>query len=86
MIQLSGKKIAPFAGTLGQVLSSFITEAVKDSSASPNYAYILFEASALTLTFSKDNADAFNAVEEQLTPALNSIIEGNVSDYLGYAF
>ena len=40
----------------------------------------------MTLTYSKDNSDAFNAVEEQLTPALNSIIEGNVSDYLGYAF
>jgi len=66
----------PFAGVLGQVLASFITEVAKDEkNASPNFVYILFEASALTLTFVKDNRDAFIAVEDQLTPALNYIIQ-----------
>lgn len=57
-----------------------------DGSASPNYAYILFEASALTLSYTRDNAEAFAAVEEELTGAISTIIEQNVSDYLGYAF
>ena len=77
----------PFAETLGQVLGSFITEVAKDEqSTSPNYAYILFEAAALTLTFVKSNQAAFTAVEDQLTPALNTIIEKNNTDYMGYAF
>lgn len=42
---------------------------------SPNYIYILFEASALTLTYVKQHAEAFAAVENQITPVLNSIIE-----------
>jgi hypothetical protein len=45
-----------------------------EKNASPNFVYILFEAAALTLTFVKDNRQAFTAVEEQLTPALNNII------------
>ena len=53
---------------------------------SPNYAYILFEASALTLTYVKGDAQAFAAVEDKLVPALNMIIEQNVTDYMGYAF
>ena len=46
-----------------------------ESDTSPNYAYILFEASALTLTYVKSDAQAFAAVEDKLAPALNDIIE-----------
>ena len=54
VISLSKQNLEPFAQTLGQVLSSFITEVVKDdTNTSPNYAYILFEAAALTLTYVK---------------------------------
>lgn len=69
------------------MLASFITEVAKDEAgSSPNYTYILFEASALTLTFVKDQRDAFKAVEDYLTPALNLIIENNVTDLTGFAF
>jgi hypothetical protein len=54
--------------------------------ASPNYTYILFEALALTLTYVKNSPEAFNSVEDQLTPVLNMIMEQNVTDLLGYAF
>ena len=61
---------------LGQVLATFIQEvAQNESGVSPNYIYILFEASALTLTFIKENRDAFKSVEDQLTPPLNYIIQ-----------
>ena len=77
----------PFAATLGEVLQKFINDIVKgESDTSPNYAYILFEASALTLTYVKSDAQAFAAVEDKLAPALNEIIEKNVTDYMGYAF
>ena len=54
VISLSKQNLVPHAETLGDVLYQFITEAVKDdANTSPNYAYILFEAAALTLTFVK---------------------------------
>lgn len=65
VIQLSKQNLIPFAPVLGQVLANFIQEVAKDEgNASPNYVYILFEAAALTLTFVKDNRDAFVAVED----------------------
>jgi len=79
--------LIPYAAVLGQVLSSFILEVAKDEgNSSPNYVYILFEAAALTLTFVKDNREAFVAVEDQLTPALNQIIQNGLSDLSSYAF
>jgi hypothetical protein len=58
------------------VLSSFITELVRDgASASPNYVYILFETTALTLTYVKHNKEAFATVEQHITPALNLILQ-----------
>ena len=40
---------------------------IKDqTTASPNYTYILFEASALTLTYVKLDQSAFSNVEAQL--------------------
>ncbi len=56
VIQLSKQNLVPFAQVLGQVLASFIFEVAKDeTNASPNYVYILFEATALTLTYVKDD-------------------------------
>jgi len=67
--------ILPFAGVLGYTLNFKRYEVARDEgNSSPNYVYILFEAAALTLTFVKENRDAFVAVEDQLTPALNQII------------
>jgi hypothetical protein len=60
VIQLSKQNLIPYAETLGSLLATFINEVVKDqSSPSPNYVYILFEASALTLTFVKQDPTAF---------------------------
>lgn len=65
VIQLTKHNLVPFAPTLGSVLASFITEVCKDEkNASPNFIYILFEASALTLTYVKDDRTAFSAVED----------------------
>lgn len=68
------------------MLASFIAEVIKDGSTSPNYVYILFEASALTLTYVRSDPNAFNSVEGQLTPVLNQIMEQNSTELLGYAF
>ena len=87
VIQLSKQNLVPFAFVLGQVLASFIHQVTKnEATASPNYTYILFEVAALTLTFVKGFNDAFQAVENQLTPALNSIIEQNFANLSGYAY
>jgi hypothetical protein len=52
--------LIPYAETLGSLLATFINEVVKDqSSPSPNYVYILFEAAALTLTYVKQDPTAF---------------------------
>ena len=65
----------PYCNALGSVLANFINEVTKDEkNASPNFVYILFEASALTLTYVKENREAFTQVEDQLSPALNNII------------
>jgi CAS/CSE protein, C-terminus len=71
---------------LGQILSQFINAAALDeASTSPNYLYILFETTALTLRHLK-GTDAFSIVEGHLTNALALIIERNVTDMLSYAF
>lgn len=79
-----------FAQPLATVLSSFITDLVRDdSTASPNYVYILFESTALTLTYVKNNKEAFSMVEQHITPALNLILQqqsGNSSEFTSYAF
>ena len=77
----------PFAETLGQVLSAFIDAAARDEAqSSPNYIYILFETTALTLRHLKNHPQLFIQVEACLGPALNYIMEKNVSDMIGYAF
>ena len=64
VVQLSKQSIVPFAQTLGQVLSHFISEVVRDIQVSPNYSYILFETAALSLTFTKGSAEGFAQIEE----------------------
>lgn len=86
VVQLSKQNIAPFAGTLGEVMSHFMNEVVKDTQVSPNYTYILFEIAALSLTYTKHQPEAFAQIEDKLTPTLNQIIAQSVSDYVGYAF
>lgn len=87
VVQLAQNHIQPFAQTLGQVLSQFISQAAKDEAqSSPNYVYILFETTALTLRFLKHDNQAFEQVEASLTPSLNMIIQQNITDMNGYAF
>ena len=75
-----------FADTLGQILGSFINAAALDeSTTSPNYLYILFETTALTLRHLKGTAQ-FDSVENQLIQSLGIIIERNISDMMSYAF
>lgn len=77
----------PFAETLGQVLSSFIDSAARDEAqSSPNYLYILFETTALTLRHVRHSPEVFAQVERQLCGALNYVISQNVQDMVGYAF
>ena len=57
-----------------------------ESQSSPNYMYILFETTALTLRHVKTHPDVFSMVENALAPALNFIIEKNIADMIGYAF
>ena len=75
-----------FAEILGQILASFISAAALDeATTSPNYLYILFETTALTLRHLK-GTPAFDTVEAQLIPSLGIIVERNISDMMSYAF
>ena len=87
VIQLSKQNLVPFAFVLGQFLAYFIHQVAKnEATVPPNCTCILFEAAALTLTFVKDFHDAFQAVEDQLTPALDFIIKQKLAGLSGYAF
>lgn len=68
------------------MLGQFINQEVDNQSQSPNYLYILFESAALSLTYCREDQQAFGFLEEQLTDALNKIIQNNLSDLIGYAF
>jgi len=69
------------------VLSSFIDQAARDEAqSSPNYIYILFETTALTLRHLKNHPEVFSLIESNLAPALNYIMQQNISDMIGYAF
>lgn len=59
--------------------------ALDEASTSPNYLYILFETTALTLRHLK-GTEAFGIVEGHLGNSLALIIERNVTDMLSYAF
>lgn len=52
VVQISQEKIQAFSETLGQVLHKFITDTANDENdQSPNYVYILFETTALSLKY-----------------------------------
>lgn len=86
-VQLAQDNILPFAETMGQVVSAFIDQAAKDEAqSSPNYIYILFETAALTLRHLKGHPQAFQMVENYLSPTLNYIMEKNITDMIGFAF
>ena len=53
----------------------FISEVVRDTQVSPNYTYILFETTSLSLTYTKNLPEAFAQIEDQITPILNGIIQ-----------
>ena len=86
-VQLAQNMIAPFAQTMGSVLASFLEGAARDEKqSSPNYIYILFETTALTMRHLKGTPEYFQVVEDMLIPPLNLIISTNVTDMIGYAF
>lgn len=53
---------------------------------SPNYVYILFETTALTLKYIDGNPDQMAKLQQNLSGPLNYIIENNKTDFIGYAF
>ena len=72
---------------MGAVLAKFILDSAQDENdKSPNYIYILFETTALTMKFMKSNTAEFNKLQALLTPSLNFLIENNKTDLMGYAF
>ena len=56
-----------------------------EATTSPNYLYILFETTALTLRHLK-GTPAFDTVESLLIPSLGVNVERNFSDMMSYAF
>jgi hypothetical protein len=74
-VSLAQGRLAEYGETLGSVLKTFILEAAKDQSqSSPNYLYILFETTALTLRYLKDNKPVFAQVEAALLDSLCFVI------------
>lgn len=72
---------------LGQIFNQFILAAAKDEAqSSPNYLYILFETTALTLRYLKSNPESFQQAEICLQESLHLIIQTNVTDMISYAF
>ena len=68
-------------------MSSFIDGAARDEAqSSPNYIYILFETTALTLRHTKNIPQSFAQIESCLSSALNYIMEKNITDMIGYSF
>ena len=58
VVQLSSTQVLQFSDTLGGTLNKFITDMASDENdQSPNYAYILFETTALTLKFLRTSPD-----------------------------
>ena len=56
VVQLSKEKVLQFSQQLSQVLSKFIQDTAKDENdQSPNYVYILFETTALSLKLMGSN-------------------------------
>lgn len=87
VIQLSKTKIEQFCEQLSQVLQKFIHDTAKDENdQSPNYVYILFETTALSLKFMRGNPTEMLKLQVNLSQSLNFIIEHNKVELMGYAF
>lgn len=87
VIQISQEKIQGFSDTLGQVLQQFIKDASNDENdQSPNYIYLLFETTALSLKFSGNNGQSMAQLRDQLLPVLIEIINNNKTELMGYCF
>lgn len=86
VVQLTKDKIVGFSKELGNVLKGFIDDIAKDEKdLSPNYVYLLFETTALSLKF-LNGKEEMKAMKSDLMPSLNFIIQNNKSDLMGYAF
>ena len=69
------------------MLTKFIHDTANDENEqSPNYVYILFETTALTLGFMRSNPAEMTKLQGSLSTSLNFIIEHNKADLMGYAF
>jgi hypothetical protein len=60
--------------------------AKEENDQSPNYIYILFETTALTLKYVGASQEGMNKLQMMLSPSLNYIIENNKTELMGYAF
>ena len=87
VIQLCKAKITQFSEQLSQVLQKFIHDTAKDENdQSPNYIYILFETTALSLKFMRSSPQDMVNLQNNLASSLNFIIEHNKTELMGYAF
>jgi hypothetical protein len=87
VIQLCKTKITQFSEQLSQVLQKFIHDTAKDENdQSPNYIYILFETTALSLKFMRSSPQDMANLQNNLASSLNFIIEHNKTELMGYAF
>ena len=68
------------------MLNQFIAQTAKEDEINQNYAYILFETTALTLKYMRGNEQALNEFKTNLSPVLNDIIQNSKFDLMGYAF
>lgn len=69
------------------MLTKFISDTAKDENdQSPNYIYILFETTALTLKYLRNNPQELGSLQQNLSESLNFIIQSNKTDLMGYAF
>lgn len=87
VVQLSKSKVQIYSMQLGEVLTKFIQDIAQEREIiSPNYVYILFETTALTLKFIQGNPQQMVQLQTNLSNSLNFIIENNKIDLMGYAF
>lgn len=87
VIQLSKTGVEQYSQELSQVLSKFIQDTAQDENEqSPNYVYILFETTALTVKFLVQNPAKLHDLQVALSVSLNYIIQQNKADLMGFAF
>lgn len=87
VVQLSKQKVETYAAELSNVLTKFIHDIAQEKETiSPNYVYILFETTALTLKYITGNPEQMSNMQNNLSQSLNFIIENNKVELMGYAF